>query len=67
MFPLGARFKYLRLLLDAVFNAGVIADFKMQAVVIITAAPVPAVKFIFALEADGGGHRPVLMSGKYGA
>ena len=53
MLPLGARFEAPQSLPDAVLYACVIAYFKVQAVVILITAPMPAVEAVIAFETDG--------------
>ena len=64
VFTLCARFEYFQLSVDTVLDAGVIADLEMQAVVIITAAPVASIKFILAFETDSGSDGAVFMVGE---
>ena len=55
MLPLGARLEASQSLPDAVLYACVIAYFKVQAVVILVTAPMPAVEAVIAFKADGAG------------
>ena len=53
MFPLGARLEAPKSLPDTVLYTCVIAYFKVQTVVILVTAPMPAVEAVIAFKADG--------------
>ena len=65
VFALCARFEYFKFSVDTILDTGVVADLEMQAVVIVTAAPVSAIEFILSFETDGGSDGAVFMVGEY--
>ena len=63
---LGAGFEACEPMLDAVLDAGVITDFKMQAVVILITTPVPSIQGVIAFKTDRSRDDPVFVTGKHG-
>ena len=64
MFALSTRFKCVQAVLYAVFNAGVITHFKMQAVIFFKATPVSAIQGVFANDTNGAGDNFSIFRGK---
>ena len=63
MFALGARLEQTESILYTVLDALVVTGFKMQAMIILVATPVPAIQGIVTTKTDGAGHHLLVFFG----